>query len=67
MATIPYQQKLDELKAQLDEAVARCNRYARPAHAVRNCPSDLERSDEAWRDRQRYEYQINQLTKGAKA
>lgn len=67
MPTVPYQQKLDELQAKLAEAIARCNRYARPAHAVRNCPSDLERSDEAWRDRQRYEYQINQLTKGEKA
>lgn len=62
MTTIPYQQSLFELQAKLAVAIAECNRYARPAHAVRNCPSDLERSDEAWRKRQGIEYQIRQLT-----
>ena len=58
---LPYQQSLFALQAQLAVAVAECERYARPSHMVRNCPSDLERSDEAWRKRQNIEYQINQL------
>ena len=67
MTTIPYQQKLDELQAKLADAIDRCKRYARPAHAVGNCISDQEHETDAWRDRQRYEFQINQLTQGEKA
>lgn len=55
---------LEQLQAELHEAKALCERYARPAHAVRNCPSDLQGSDQAWRKRQSIEYQIRQLTKG---
>jgi hypothetical protein len=64
MTSLPYQQSLFELQAKLAVAIADCNRYARPAHAVRNCPSDLQNSDQAWRRRQSIEYQIQQLTKG---
>lgn len=64
MSPLPYQQKLVELQAQLAVAIADCKRYTKPAHMVGNCPSDLQRKDEAWRKRQSIEYQINQLTKG---
>jgi len=64
MTILPYQQSLFELQAKLAVAIADCNRYARPAHQVRNCPSDLQNSDQAWRKRQNIEFQIQQLTKG---
>lgn len=67
MTTIPYQPSLFELQAKLAVAIARCNRYARPAHAVGNCISDQEHETDAWRERQRIEFQINQLTQGEKA
>jgi hypothetical protein len=57
---------LEQLQAELREAEALCNRYTRPAHAVRNCPSDLQDYDMAWRKRQNLEYQINELIKNAK-
>lgn len=53
---------LPELQAELAQAVKDCERYSRPAHAVRNCPSDLQDSDAAWRRRQSLEYQISQLS-----
>lgn len=52
---------LEQLTAELAQAVQLCERYTRPTHAVRNCPSDLEHLDDAWRQRQRIEYQINLL------
>jgi hypothetical protein len=55
---------LEQLRSELREAEALCDRYNRPAHQVRNCPSDLQNSDQAWRRRQSIEYQIQQLTKG---
>lgn len=61
--SLPYQQALSDLQAQLSKAVADCERYAIPAHAVRNCPSDLQNHDFAWRRRQSLEYQIAQLEK----
>jgi len=57
---------LEQLQAELHEAKALCDRYARPAHAVRNCPSDLQNETQAWRHRQNLEYQIRQLEKGEK-
>jgi hypothetical protein len=54
---------LEQLQAELHEAKALCDHYARPAHAVRNCPSDLQDYDQAWRRRQNIEYQIQQLKK----
>jgi hypothetical protein len=64
MTCLPYQQSLFALQAQLAVAIAKCERYSRPAHAVRNCPSDLQDSDQAWRERKNIEFQINELTKG---
>ena len=49
---------LEHLQAELDAAIKDCDRYARPAHQVRNCPSDLQNEDQAWRRRQALEYQI---------
>lgn len=57
---------LEELKGELASAIALCERYARPAHMVRNCPSDLQNSDQAWRHRRNLEYQIAQLEKNEK-
>ena len=54
---------LEQLQAELHEAKALCARYAQPAHAVRNCPSDLQGSDQAWRRRQSIEWQIAELEK----
>ena len=55
---------LEELYAELAQAIQHCERYSRPAHAVRNCPSDTQAEDMAWRKRKSIEYQISQLTKG---
>ena len=52
---------LEQLNSELAEAVVRCERLSRPAHQVRNCPSDLEALDAAWRLRQNLEYQIRLL------
>jgi hypothetical protein len=57
---------LEQLQSELREAGALCDRYARPAHQVRNCPSDLQDYDQAWRRRQNLEYQIRQIEKGEK-
>ena len=55
---------LEQLYAELAQAIKDCERYSRPAHQVRNCPSDLQNEDMAWRRRKSIEYQINQLTQG---
>lgn len=55
---------LDQLYTELAQAIKDCERYSRPAHMVRNCPSDLQDSDQAWRKRQNLEFQIRQLTQG---
>lgn len=52
---------LDQLQAELAQAIKDCERHAIPAHQVRNCPSDLQARDRAWRVRQNIEFQINQL------
>ena len=57
---------LDQLYTELAQAIKDCERYSRPAHAVRNCPSDLQDRDQAWRRRQNLEYQIAQLKKDEK-
>lgn len=54
---------LEQLQAELEQAIKDCERYTRPAHQVRNCPSDLQNYDQAWRKRQSIEYQISQLKK----
>lgn len=55
---------LEQLHTELAQAIKDCERYSRPAHAVRNCPSDTQAEDMAWRKRKSIEYQINQLTQG---
>lgn len=54
-------------KEQLEEALAlaikECERCAIPAHMVRNCPSDLQARDQAWRKRQDLEFQLRELEK----
>lgn len=57
---------LEQLQAELREAEALCVRYKRPAHQVRNCPSDLQDYDQAWRRRQNIEWQISELIKNSK-
>ncbi len=57
---------LEQLHAELAKAIRDCERYARPAHMVRNCPSDLQDETQAWRRRQDIEYQIAQLEKDEK-
>jgi hypothetical protein len=52
---------IEDLQTELAQAIKDCERYARPAHTVRNCPSDLQNYDQAWRHRQNLEYQIRQL------
>jgi hypothetical protein len=54
---------LEQLQAELREAEALCDRYARPAHQVRNCPSDLQDYDQAHRRRRSIEWQIAELKK----
>ena len=54
---------LAQLQAELREAEALCDRYNRPAHQVRNCPSDLQDYDQAQRRRRGLEYQIAELKK----
>jgi len=58
---LPYQQAISDLQAKLDAAIKECERCARPAHMVRNCPSASENETQAWRHRQSIEYQIRQL------
>lgn len=55
---------LDQLYTELAQAIKDCERYSRPAHAVRNCLSDTQAEDMAWRKRQNIEFQIRQLTQG---
>mgnify|MGYP007049637472 CR=1 FL=1 len=57
---------LEQLQAELEQAIKDCKRYALSAHVVRNCPSDLQDYDQAWRKRQNLEYQIQQLKKDEK-
>lgn len=57
---------IEDLQTELAQAIKDCERYSRPAHAVRNCPSDLQNSDQAWRRRQSLEYQIRQLENNEK-
>jgi hypothetical protein len=57
---------MQQLQAELAQAIKDCDRYTRPAHQVRNCPSDLQDYDQAHRRRQNLEYQIRQIEKGEK-
>jgi len=53
--------ELDELEAQLQHALDKARSTSLPAHAVRNCPSDLQASDEAWRKVKSLQYRIKCL------
>ena len=53
--------ELADLEVALERAIEQCNRTASPSHMVRNCPSDLQANDMAWRHRQNIEYQIKTL------
>lgn len=57
---------IDQLQEELEQVIKECESYSRPAHQVRNCPSDLQASDMAWRKRQALEYQIRQLENNEK-
>ena len=57
---------IDQLREELVVAIAQCDRYEQPAHAVRNCISDSENLSAAWRTRQNLEYQIRQLENNEK-
>lgn len=54
---------LEQLRAQLALAVKDCERYRLSPSQVRNCPSDTQAIDMAWRKRQNIEFQIRQLEK----
>lgn len=50
---------LPNLQAQLQHALDQAHQMSLPAHMVRNCPSDLQGRDQAWRRVQSLQYQIN--------
>jgi hypothetical protein len=50
---------LPDLEAQLQHAQDQALAMSLPAHAVRNCPSDLQGRDQAWRKVQNLQYIIN--------
>ena len=49
---------LPDMEAQLQHALDQARGMSLPAHAVRNCPSDLQSQDQAWRKVQTLQYQI---------
>ena len=53
---------LPELEAQLQHALDQAHQMSLPTHAVRNCPSDLQGRDQAWRKVQNLQYQIDCLS-----
>jgi hypothetical protein len=55
---------LPDLEVQLQHALDQARGVSLPAHAVRNCPSDLQSSDQAWRLVQNLQYQIGCLKNG---
>ena len=55
---------LPELQTQLQHALDRARGTSLPAHAVRNCPSDLQSSDQAWREVKSLQYIIGCLENG---
>lgn len=57
----PHADQLAHLRVELAQAIADCDRYELKPHQVRNCPSDLQNLDAAWRKRQTLKYQIHQL------
>jgi hypothetical protein len=57
---------MEQLQEELRLAIIECHQWTRNPHQVRNCPSDLQNHDQAWRKRQNIEYQIRQINKGEK-
>jgi len=55
---------LPDLEAQLQHALDQARGMSLPAHAVRNCPSDLQSSDQAWRKVQSLQYLIGCIENG---
>jgi hypothetical protein len=55
---------LPDLEAQLQHALDQARGMSLPAHAVRNCPSDLQSRDQAWRKVQNLQYQIDCIQNG---
>ena len=55
---------LPELEAQLQHALDKARGMSLPAHAVRNCPSDLQSQDHAWRMVQNLQYLIGCIENG---
>lgn len=49
---------LPDLEAQYQHALDHALTISAPAHAVRNCQSDLQERDQAWRTVQNLQYQI---------
>lgn len=58
---MPTLDQFAQLRAELAQSVKDCDRYEIKPHQVRNCPSDLQNLDAAWRKRRALEYQIHQL------
>ena len=52
------------LEAQLQHALDKALALEPPAHKVRNCPSDLQARDQAWRKVQNLQYQIGCIKNG---
>jgi hypothetical protein len=55
---------LPDLEAQLQHALDQARGMSLPAHAVRNCPSDLQSQDQAWRKVQNLQYLIGCIENG---
>jgi hypothetical protein len=55
---------LPDMEAQLQHALDQARGMSLPAHAVRNCPSDLQNQDQAWRKVQNLQYQIECIKNG---
>ena len=49
---------MDELQVQYDHALDRARALEPAPHIVRNCISDLERRDAAWREVHNLQYQL---------
>ena len=55
---------MDELQVQYDHALDRARSLEPAPHMARNCISDLERRDAAWREVQKLQYWIGCLQNG---
>jgi hypothetical protein len=55
---------LPDLEAQLQHALDSARNMELLPHTVRNCPSDLQSRDQAWRKVQNLQYQIGCIKNG---